>query len=498
MYLCQSSKEAPVPPWYHWYTPDCSGLLLALLLVSALVTSTVGQFVRQMQHRRSCRKKRILGPGADWDSESWYAYRLQIEQESVSDFAAASDPVDVDAEADAGLCTWTRPPSLLPTPLDASAFRDARRRRRWLHVDAEADAPALPSAVCIAGPGQLRYRTPSTRPGRRRLCPTSCFLEAATDHSDLRFNAGCCDDDYAVDELMWGLKNLAYDLVFEERDNLTPGYHLSPPEGLKKCIRTFNIEIPPEAVRTELSIDKEFVINAGGLYQCNAMLRTTGEDLREEFDEETVKKLQAADAAAGEAREKLGYEIYHFMYASFINLRCHPRIIRDAKDRSGDCGEGRRSPWPRPRKTTTTRPRSRQPRHPRSTDVSGEPVLCCTPDMGKLGVCTEGGSSDVPRVERHQLAQGALGVLLPPGHPRDNVPRRDRRRVAHWQPSGRTAVAFAALGAYWFVVSPQSGATLCFDLAEFNESSVSMLTRGGVGGGGWGVHHRCVPQHCCY
>lgn len=40
-----------------------------------------------------------------------------------------------------------------------------------------------------------------------------------------------------------------------------------------------------------------------------------------------VKKLQAA---AGEARKKLGYQAYHFMYATFLNLRCHPRIIRDA------------------------------------------------------------------------------------------------------------------------------------------------------------------------
>lgn len=66
---------------------------------------------------------------------------------------------------------------------------------------------------------------------------------------------------------------------------------------------------------------------------CNIMKCFIDDDnplCLQEFDEETVKKLQAADAAAGEAREKLGYEIYHFMYASFINLRCHPRIIRDA------------------------------------------------------------------------------------------------------------------------------------------------------------------------
>ena len=41
-----------------WTKPCC--LLLPLAPPSALVTRTVGQSVRQMQHRRSCRKKRIL------------------------------------------------------------------------------------------------------------------------------------------------------------------------------------------------------------------------------------------------------------------------------------------------------------------------------------------------------------------------------------------------------------------------------------------------------
>lgn len=43
-----------------------------------------------------------------------------------------------------------------------------------------------------------------------------------------------------------------------------------------------------------------------------------------------MKKLQDADAAAGLARKKLGYQAYHFMHATFVNLRCHPRIIEDA------------------------------------------------------------------------------------------------------------------------------------------------------------------------
>lgn len=52
---------------------------------------------------------------------------------------------------------------------------------------------------------------------------------------------------------MWGLKNLAYDLVFEDRGNLSLEYCLSPPKGLMKCMKKFEIKIPAEAVRTELS-----------------------------------------------------------------------------------------------------------------------------------------------------------------------------------------------------------------------------------------------------
>lgn len=43
-----------------------------------------------------------------------------------------------------------------------------------------------------------------------------------------------------------------------------------------------------------------------------------------------LSKPQTADAAANDAREKVGYGMYHFMYATLLNLRGLPEIIEQA------------------------------------------------------------------------------------------------------------------------------------------------------------------------
>ncbi|TVU48631.1 hypothetical protein EJB05_08272, partial [Eragrostis curvula] len=59
-------------------------------------------------------------------------------------------------------------------------------------------------------------------------------------HSNLKIK--CSDNNYVVGDMMWGLKNVMYDLVFEERDNLKPGFqNLTPCAGLEKCISTYKL-----------------------------------------------------------------------------------------------------------------------------------------------------------------------------------------------------------------------------------------------------------------
>ncbi|TVU22881.1 hypothetical protein EJB05_32602, partial [Eragrostis curvula] len=122
-------------------------------------------------------------------------------------------------------------------------------------------------------------------------------------------------------------------------------------------------------------IDEEFIIHAAGLYRCHPTLRTNGKDLREaceqyvsgvshlikndklyadvmdkiltlglepdwdfaeKFQDEMVLKLKAADAAAAaaeDARNEVGYQMHHFMFATFLNLI--ENAVQFQKERSG-------------------------------------------------------------------------------------------------------------------------------------------------------------------
>ncbi|TVU22903.1 hypothetical protein EJB05_32624, partial [Eragrostis curvula] len=121
-------------------------------------------------------------------------------------------------------------------------------------------------------------------------------------------------------------------------------------------------------------IDEEFIIHAAGLYRCHTTLRTNGKDLREackqyvsgvshlikndklcadvmakiltpvlepdwdfteKFQDEMVLKLKAADAAAAaeDARNEVGYQMHHFMFATFLNLI--ENAVQFQKERSG-------------------------------------------------------------------------------------------------------------------------------------------------------------------
>ncbi|PUZ72895.1 hypothetical protein GQ55_2G432500 [Panicum hallii var. hallii] len=166
------------------------------------------------------------------------------------------------------------------------------------------------------------------------------------------------------------------------------------------------------------------------------------------------------------------------------------------------------------------------------TDVSGERALCCTPDMAKLGVCTEGAvmhrawnATGWPKVLSASFLPGGLEAAFPDEtvavsrtgmytllfvhcdasltggqvaaagktiwkNSRGYLPGRMAPLVPFY---GVMSLAFAALAAYWFaqyarfwreVVPLQSCATLVIalgmvetatwylDLAEFNESGV--------------------------
>ena len=52
---------------------------------------------------------------------------------------------------------------------------------------------------------------------------------------------------------MWGLKHVLSYYVRQERGNITLEYRLPLSQGLKDCMSKYEVIIPTEAVRTELS-----------------------------------------------------------------------------------------------------------------------------------------------------------------------------------------------------------------------------------------------------
>ncbi|TVU22800.1 hypothetical protein EJB05_32519, partial [Eragrostis curvula] len=175
-------------------------------------------------------------------------------------------------------------------------------------------------------------------------------------------NIKCSDDNYVVHEVMWGLRNIVYDVLFEERDNITCRFYLTKCKGLEACMSAFKLS--PEA------ITKEFIINAAGLCRCCATYWTTIKDMREacdshvpdmplikddmlyarvmakiltpglepdwdfteKFPEDMVVKLKEKEAKAEAAREEVGYQMYQFMHATFLNLNGLPGIMEKAAD----------------------------------------------------------------------------------------------------------------------------------------------------------------------
>jgi len=61
------------------------------------------------------------------------------------------------------------------------------------------------------------------------------------------------ENEDVIFELMWGLKHVLSYYVRQERGNITLEYRLPLSQGLKDCMSKYEVIIPTEAVRTELS-----------------------------------------------------------------------------------------------------------------------------------------------------------------------------------------------------------------------------------------------------
>ncbi|TVU22007.1 hypothetical protein EJB05_31682 [Eragrostis curvula] len=281
------------------------------------------------------------------------------------------------------LKTCVRRLALLDTPSGFALFNieDKVFRRRdaiWAWLTDVNEARSLARVIEYVKVEDKSVTTQKDGPGeeRSRLIKKYCRSGSGKEfyvkdeklrhviYSNLKIK--CSDDAYVIGEVMWGLSNVMYDLVFEERHRLDPGFqNIEPCLGLQKCIKIFKL--------SQIAINQEFILHAAGLYRCHTMLRMTQKDLRnacnrhvpavgvlipdddktnlyahvvakiltpgvlpdwdftQKCDGSMAQELKEIDAAAETAREKVGYEMYHFMHATFMNLNSLPAIIKKAR-----------------------------------------------------------------------------------------------------------------------------------------------------------------------
>ncbi|CAO2175173.1 unnamed protein product [Urochloa humidicola] len=167
------------------------------------------------------------------------------------------------------------------------------------------------------------------------------------------------DNDYVAKELVWGLKFVLPEFLYQERDNITPEYLLPVSEGLKESISKFGINVPTEA------INAKFIGNAGNLHRCTILVYHVGKDLRKlcdkvvpgiggmieddllyakvmakiltpklvpdwefsmSFPPDMVLKLEKAAAAADDARKQMDYTLYRKIERALVDLDRLPRL----------------------------------------------------------------------------------------------------------------------------------------------------------------------------
>ncbi|TVU22817.1 hypothetical protein EJB05_32537, partial [Eragrostis curvula] len=134
-------------------------------------------------------------------------------------------------------------------------------------------------------------------------------------------NIKCSDDNYVVHEVMWGLRNIVYDVLFEERDNITCRFYLTKCKGLEACMSAFKLS--PEADDMLYARVMAKILTPGLEPDWN---------FTEKFPEDMVVKLKEKEAKAEAAREEVGYQMYQFMHATFLNLNGLPGIMEKAAD----------------------------------------------------------------------------------------------------------------------------------------------------------------------
>ncbi|CAO2181235.1 unnamed protein product [Urochloa humidicola] len=171
-------------------------------------------------------------------------------------------------------------------------------------------------------------------------------------------NVKCFENKDVIRELMWGLKNVLFDYVYQERSNITREYCLPLSEGLLECMTKYDVIIPTEA------IDRTFIACASALHRCDVLLKDYKERLPEICDpfvpgidklvkddtlyaevmakiltpglakdwnpferlsDDVVEKIKVIDAAAKISRKAIDEDLYCLIYGLARDIRNFPR-----------------------------------------------------------------------------------------------------------------------------------------------------------------------------
>ncbi|CAL4952107.1 unnamed protein product [Urochloa decumbens] len=210
------------------------------------------------------------------------------------------------------------------------------------------------------GPGLLLTRA------IRKYCDKSRQLIVGDlrlrDVIESNLNVKCFENEDVIRELMWGLKNVLFDYVYQERRNITHEYCLPLSQGLKDCMSKYEVIIPTEA------IDRTFITCASALHRCDVLLEHYRKKLPEICDpfvpgirkivkddtlyaeviakiltpglaqdwnpferlsDDVVEKIKVIDAAAGISRKVIDEDLYCLIYGLARDVRNFPGYRTD-------------------------------------------------------------------------------------------------------------------------------------------------------------------------